>query len=164
MPVTPFHFGPGALLKSVAPRYVSWTSFALANCLIDLEPISNFFLTGIPAHRFFHTIPGATLAALIAVWPGKILCDWWTRVWARWFDTNPTITWRQAVIGALLGGWTHIGLDMAMHRDVRPLWPFVDGNPFWGWIGVGPLHLLCVSSAVLALLVWGIPRMLRDDV
>lgn len=39
MPITPFHFGPGALIKAMAPQHVSWTAFALANGLIDLEPI-----------------------------------------------------------------------------------------------------------------------------
>ena len=39
MPITPFHLGAGALIKCAAPAYISWTVFALANILIDLEPI-----------------------------------------------------------------------------------------------------------------------------
>lgn len=39
MPVTPFHFGPGALLHATAPRHVSFLAFCGANVLIDLEPL-----------------------------------------------------------------------------------------------------------------------------
>lgn len=74
MPVTPFHLGPGALIKAIAPRQGSLTTFALANGLIDLEPILCFLRTGDPAHRFRHTLPGATLAALVAVWLGLRAC------------------------------------------------------------------------------------------
>lgn len=58
MPITPFHFGPGALIKAIAPRYFSWTIFALANVLIDLEPVVLFLLIGDPAHPWLHTLPG----------------------------------------------------------------------------------------------------------
>ncbi|MBK6630616.1 MAG: hypothetical protein IPG33_05970 [Betaproteobacteria bacterium] len=129
MPITPFHFGPGALIKAAAPRHVSWTTFALANGLIDLEPILLFFLTGEPAHRFFHTLPGATLAALAAAWPGRIAGEAWLRFWNRqlspaqagWLGCPATISSKQAFIGALLGAWSHLALDMAMHVDVTPL-------------------------------------------
>ena len=50
MPITPFHFGPGALIKAAVPDHFSWTVFALANVVIDLEPVSLFFLIGDPAH------------------------------------------------------------------------------------------------------------------
>ena len=59
MPITPFHFGPGALFKCAAPGHLSWTVFALANMLIDLEPITLFFVTGDPTHPWLHTPPGA---------------------------------------------------------------------------------------------------------
>ena len=50
MPITPFHFGPGILIKSAAPRKISWAMFALANVAIDLEPIVYFVLTGDPTY------------------------------------------------------------------------------------------------------------------
>jgi hypothetical protein len=58
LPVTPFHLGPGALLKAVAPRHVSWTTFALANGLIDVEPIFYFLFNYALRHQ-----PSLTLAA-----------------------------------------------------------------------------------------------------
>lgn len=169
MPITPFHFGPGAFLKAIAPRQVSWTAFALANGLIDLEPILLFLFTGEPAHRFFHTLPGATLAALAAVWPGRIACASWLRFWnrqlspaqARWLGCEPSINTRQALVGALLGAWSHLILDMAMHVDVRPLWPAIGTNPWHGWMSVDGLHLLCAAAALAGLALWGALQLVK---
>lgn len=169
MPITPFHFGPGALLKAAAPRHLSWTAFALANGLIDLEPILLFLFTGEPAHRFFHTPPGATLAALAAVWPGRIACQAWLRFWnrqlspaqAQWLCCATTISVKQALVGALLGAWSHLALDMAMHVDVRPLWPAIAGNPWHGWMSMDGLHLLCAASGLAALAIWGAAKFIR---
>ena len=71
MPITPFHFGPGILIKSAAPRKISWAMFALANVAIDLEPIVYFVLTGDPAHRHLHTYLGAGLLALACALLGR---------------------------------------------------------------------------------------------
>lgn len=169
MPVTPIHLGPGALVKIIAPRQVSLTTFALANGLIDLEPILYFLLTGDPAHRFLHTLLGATLAALVAVWPGRSIGEAWLRFWngrlsgpqARWLGCSASIGLAPALVGALLGAWTHIGLDMAMHVDVRPLWPWLGNNPWHGWLSVDGLHLLCLGCGLVALAAWAGLRALR---
>jgi membrane-bound metal-dependent hydrolase YbcI (DUF457 family) len=162
MPVTPFHLGPGALIKAIVPRQVSLTTFALANGLIDLEPILHFLLTGDPAHRLLHTLPGATIAALVAVWPGRSVGEAWLRFWnsrlsapqARWLGCSPDIGLRPALVGALLGAWSHLGLDMAMHVDVRPLWPLSEQNPWHGWLSVDGLHIVCIASGLAAMAVW----------
>lgn len=169
MPITPFHFGPGALVKAVAPKQVSWTTFALANCLIDLEPILYFLFTGDPVHGFFHTLPGATLAALAAVWPGRAVCQAWLRFWnsqlrssqAKWLGTSSSIGHTPALVGALLGAWTHIGLDMAMHVDVMPIWPLSEANPWHGWVSMDGLHLLCIGSGLVALATLAVLRAFR---
>jgi hypothetical protein len=40
MPFTPFHFGPGALLKSIFPRSVSLSAFVASQVLIDSSTAS----------------------------------------------------------------------------------------------------------------------------
>ena len=52
MPVTPFHFGPGALVHALAPRYVSFLAFCAANVLIDVEPGYYMMVGQFPLHRF----------------------------------------------------------------------------------------------------------------
>ena len=64
MPVTPFHFGPGAALHSAAPARVSFIAFCVANVLIDGEPLYYMLAGAAWLHRFFHTYIGATLVGL----------------------------------------------------------------------------------------------------
>jgi membrane-bound metal-dependent hydrolase YbcI (DUF457 family) len=53
------------------------------------------------------------------------------------------------LLGGLVGGLSHPLLDGVMHPDVRPFMPWSDYNPFLGLIGLPPLHLACIASAVL---------------
>lgn len=61
MPITPFHFGPGAALHAAAPRQISFLAFGAANVLIDIEPGYYLLTHQFPLHRFCHTLIGATL-------------------------------------------------------------------------------------------------------
>lgn len=167
MPVTPFHFGPGALIKGFAPAWFCWSSFALANVLIDLEPITHFLLTGDPAHPWLHTLPGALLVAAIAATLGRRPCEWMLRQWnahlsvgqACWLAVDAVITARQAWVGALLGTLSHLALDAIMHVDVRPLWPFMAGNPWPGVVSLDLLHLGCILAAAVAVPLWLVQRL-----
>lgn len=67
MPVTPFHFGPGALVHAVAPRWVSFLAFAVANVITDVEPLYDMVMGRVPLHRFLHTYVGASVV-LLATW------------------------------------------------------------------------------------------------
>lgn len=75
MPFTPFHFGPGALLHSAAPKHVSFLAFCGANVLVDVEPLYFMLTHQYPIHRFFHTYVGATVAAAIAGTYSHVLLD-----------------------------------------------------------------------------------------
>lgn len=74
MPITPFHFGPGLLIKSVTGKHFSWLAFVLANILIDLEPIGFFLFTGEPVHPYLHTYIGALALGLLFQCKSS-LCD-----------------------------------------------------------------------------------------
>ena len=162
MPITPLHFGPGALIKVVAPRHFSWTIFALANVLIDLEPVVLFLLIGDPAHPWLHTLPGAIAVAAVAALFGPKPCEWalvwWNRNLApgwqrRMLAVEPRISSASAWISALIGTLSHLGLDSIMHADVHALWPIISGNAIQGAISLDLLHALCVAAAVLALVI-----------
>lgn len=161
MPITPFHFGPGALLKAAAPAQVSWTVFALANVLIDAEPVALYFITGDPAHPWLHTLAGALGIAAVAATAGRRPCESALRFWnsrlspaqARRLAVRPGIGRGAAWAGALLGTLSHILLDAVMHVDVRPFWPLVDRNPLQGIVSIEQLHWGCVAAGVLGLAV-----------
>lgn len=165
MPITPFHLGPGAALKSVLGRRMSFTAFGLANGLIDLEPIANFVFTGDPAHRFFHTLIGATVVVLVSVWPGRLLCEgllgWWNSqlspAQARYPAVEPTIGIGAAATGAALGAYSHVMLDSIMHVDVHAFAPFSDWNALQGLISIEALHLGCILTGLAGLVALALP-------
>ena len=51
MPATPFHLGPGLLIKAAAPRQFSMAAYSLAQVVIDVES-GYYLLRGeYPVHR-----------------------------------------------------------------------------------------------------------------
>ncbi|ROH86285.1 hypothetical protein ED236_07565 [Pseudomethylobacillus aquaticus] len=149
MPITPFHFGPGALLHAVAPKHVSFISFCMANVLIDCESLYNLVNQQQPVHAFFHTYIGATLviAAVVLLFLG--LRGFASRLWLpdllRWRELSS----KQVVMGAALGAYSHIVLDSVMHHDIQPLSPFALSNALLGAVPLSTLHLACLAAGVL---------------
>ena len=162
MPFTPFHFGPGAALHAVAPRYVSFLAFCSANVLMDVEPLYFMLTDQFPLHRFFHTYVGATvilgLTAVLFALPKRseslmsLLCllSW----------KQPSIL--QVTIGAALGSYSHIFLDSLMHPDIRPFAPLSDTNTLLNAVSLSTLHLGCVGAGVVGLVIIGIRKVSRE--
>jgi hypothetical protein len=164
MPITPFHLGPGAVVKAMAPRHFSFTVFAFSQALIDLEPIGFYFVTGDPVHPYLHTYLGATLVFLASWWLGRPVGEWALRVWnawldpaqARWLAYEPRISGTAAAMGAFIGAYSHVAIDGIMHGDVLPFAPFSDARPWLGVVTVETLQWLCVAAgaAAVAALAW----------
>jgi membrane-bound metal-dependent hydrolase YbcI (DUF457 family) len=135
MPITPLHFGVMAPVNKLKPGAVSNVSVVMVNCLIDLPTIW-IVLTdqSIGLHEpFTHSFWGA-LAVIALVSICRFKCSKW-------------------VLGAWLGGLSHILLDMLVHADMSPFYPYT-GNPvYMGWMQ--PLSLI-----LLPLLAWWALQML----
>ena len=170
MPITPFHFGPGAALKALAPARFSFAVFALSQALMDSEPVLLFLMTGDPAHPYLHTYAGATAVAAASVWPGRPVCERALRWWnsrlsagqARWMAVRTQIEPRAALAGAFLGAWSHVFIDSFMHADMRPLAPFSDAGRMTSLVDIDLLHWICAAAGaagVAALLAY---RMFRQ--
>ena len=97
MPFTPFHIVSGTSLKSIFPKYFSWSTFALTNVLIDCEPLYYFFTTGALSHKFFHTIIGGSIIAIICATLGKPVCEFGLRIWNKNFKME-NIKWLKTEI------------------------------------------------------------------
>lgn len=159
MPITPFHFGPGAAVKAVAPRHFSFTVFAFSQVLIDLEPIGFFFFTGDPVHPDLHTYLGATLVFAASWWAGRPACEWALRVWnawlspaqARWLAYEPKVSTKAAGVGAFIGAYSHVAIDSIMHGDMAPFAPFSDATPWLHVVSVEALQWLCVLAGVIGI-------------
>ena len=174
MPVTPFHFGPAAVVKAAAPKHFSFVAFGLTQVIIDTEPAFYMSLGMWPIHRFFHTYFGATVVALVVILFGRRLCEGLLRLWnwrlsdrqKAWLGVSPHISITAMTTGALFGGYSHVFLDSIMHSDMHPFAPISEGNGLIYIVSVEALHQLCVISAVLGAVVLSvllIRRKMRVD-
>jgi membrane-bound metal-dependent hydrolase YbcI (DUF457 family) len=162
MPITPFHFGPGAAIHSFVPKQLSFLAFCGANVLIDVEPLYFMVTHQYPLHRFLHTYLGATLI-VVATFAIFIVAHWFA---SRFQLPNP-FKWRELglrsiVLGAAAGSYSHVILDSFMHPDIRPFAPFSNDNPLLGVVSLGTLHWFCLVTGLLALCVLGIRRLFRE--
>lgn len=156
MPITPFHFGLGAALKSLAPRHFSFGVFCFTQVVTDTEVGASILLGSFPLHKFFHTYAGATLVGLICVFLGRPICSKLKRMWNGWFDAGSDdplfvtekISFLAACSGALCGAYSHVLLDSIMHADMRPFAPLNPSNPMLGVLSFWQIHLLCVVCGV----------------
>ena len=124
MPVTPFHMGPGVVIKAVGGRYFSLMVFGFSQVAMDVEPLVRMIRGDAVLHGFTHTYLGATLIGLVS-----------------------------AVAGAFVGTYSHVLLDSIMHSDMQPLAPLSEVNGLRHGISVGALHLLCVLCGVCGALL-----------
>jgi membrane-bound metal-dependent hydrolase YbcI (DUF457 family) len=165
MPFTPFHFGPGLLLKGAAPRKLSWAAFAASQVFIDCETLYYMVRREYPVHRELHTFLGAAAAGLAV---GGLLFA--LRAAAEPFlrraeDSSPLLASELSApalfTGALVGGLTHPFLDGLMHADIRPFSPFTPENPLLGAVSLGTLHGACLAAGLVGtVLLWARARSL----
>lgn len=161
MPFTPLHFGPGLAIKAVMPASCSFTVFVFAQIVIDLEPLYYLMRDSWPVHRVLHTYLGATGVAVCSILAGKPLCEWTLWRWNRWLSpaqsqwlaVRATIPRRSAVMGGMLGAYSHVALDSLMHADMTPWAPWTQANPWLHALTLEALDVACVGSGVLGLVV-----------
>ena len=163
MPFTPFHFGPGALIKAYAPRHVSFTVFVFSQVLIDIEPLYYMMQGEYPIHRFFHSYLGATLIVIAAYIFGRPVCGLALAIMKKqlqfsttsFIAASRTIQHLPALTGAAIGAYSHVLLDSIMHSDIRPFAPFFEYNYLFLAISVAELHVFCTVAGLLGALVLG---------
>jgi membrane-bound metal-dependent hydrolase YbcI (DUF457 family) len=156
MPFTPFHFGPGLLIKGLIPARFSLSMFALANVAMDVEPLYHMLRGDAQVHGATHTLLGAGLIGVgTALWGRSILRGAW-RLYERCSanaGTSFCITRQQAWLGALLGTFSHVLLDAVMHVDVHPFLPLTDDNPWLDISCTEHVYFGCVLAGMVGLLL-----------
>ncbi len=147
MPFTPFHFGPGLLLKSAAPRHISLAAFAATQVAVDLEPLYFMMRGESPAHRALHTVWGGGAVGL------AVGLSLWVIVRSRAAGLSPAaraeVGCQPAVLGGLIGGVSHVLLDSLMHRDLHALRPLAETQWVLDPTGVAAVPVGCVLAGVL---------------
>jgi membrane-bound metal-dependent hydrolase YbcI (DUF457 family) len=151
MPFTPFHLGPGALVKAAAGRHFSFMVYGGSQVLMDIEPLIGIIAGKAVLHGYTHTVLGALVIGTVAGVIGRPISAFVLRVLR--IPHHP-FTWPASFAGAYIGTYSHIVLDALMHNDINPWWPLASGNQLLGIIPLGFLHLACtLSGAVGALFV-----------
>ncbi len=148
MPFTPFHLGPGAAFKAFGGRYFSFMVFGFSQVAMDIEVLVRILRGDSLLHGFTHTHFGATLIGIVSVLIGKPVCEYFLRWWKETLSLQRIrlqISWLAAVIGGMIGVYSHVLLDSIMHAHMRPLAPFSDGNPLLDVISNGNLYLGCLG-------------------
>mgnify|MGYP001207067762 CR=1 FL=1 len=161
MPITPFHIIAVAPIKSFFPKYFSWSVFALTNIIIDTEVLYYLLTTNIPSHKFFHTIIGASIIAIICSTLGKPVCEFGLRIWNDnlqnektmknlvWLKTNKKITFVSSWCGAFTAAYLHLLLDSFVHFDIAPLAPFTNQNYFLDMISIQNIYYICLGCFLI---------------
>ena len=147
MPFTPFHMGPGLLVKALLQGSFSLMVFGWAQIIMDIQPLVVLLTDKGHLHGFSHTYIGATLIGVGSALTGKYAAEFGLRLigQARYLP----ISWPVAITSALIGSFSHVLLDSVMHTDVEPFSPFTLDNPFLGFISVEALHKFCLYSGLL---------------
>ena len=161
MPFTPLHMGPGLLLKSLLQGSFSLMVFGWAQILMDVEPLVAMIRGEGVLHGASHTWAGALLIGGVAALSGKPAAVLGLRLFR--LASHLPLSWPVAFASAWIGTFSHVLLDGVMHADMQPLRPFTDGNGLLGLVSVGHLHLFCLVTGALGLLLYPLlPRLKRQ--
>jgi len=151
MPITPFHLGPGTLIKAVIPGWFSLSAFTLAQLIIDSELGYFYFIQQTePFHRFLHSYVGASAVLILCLILAKPICQLWLKIWNKIVAPNPysrlyvidVIPYRSVVIGSFIGVYSHIFLDSLITEDLQPFYPWATTNSLYGSTNLVAFHFI----------------------
>ena len=150
MPFTPFHMGPGILIKSLLQGSFSLMVFGWAQIVMDIQPLIVLLSVEGHLHGFSHTYIGATLLAVFSALTGKFLSEFGLLILGISKKTNPIkIAWWVVFVSAFIGTFSHVLLDSIMHSDVEPFFPISLQNDFLGLLTYDQIHKLCLYSGLI---------------
>ena len=146
MPFTPFHMGPGLLIKALLQGSFSLMIFGWTQIVMDIQPLVAMITNQGTLHGFTHTYLGAVLIAMIAALTGKHVSEF---VLSRAFPGQPHgITWWIVLLSAFIGSFSHVLLDSLMHADMAPFAPFSGANALLGLVSHAALYQFCTYAGM----------------
>ena len=159
MPFTPYHMGPGILIKALLQGSYSLMVFGWAQIVMDVQPLIVIITGQGHLHGFTHTYIGATLLAIFSALSGKYLSEIGLYIIGLNRNWQVKISWWVAFVSAFIGTLSHVLLDSIMHGDLEPFFPLSNDNPFLRIVSIETLHWFCLGAgAVGTILYWWIAR------
>ena len=155
MPFTPFHIGPGILVKAILQGSFSLMVFGWAQIVMDIQPLFILVTGEGHLHGFSHTYVGATFFGVFSGLSGKYLSEIGLKILDISKKEKPIeIRWWVSFFSAFTGTYSHVVLDSVMHSDVEPYYPLTQHNGLLGIITVPQLHQLCIFSALVGAIIY----------
>lgn len=154
MPFTPFHMGPGLLIKSLLQGSFSLMIFGWTQVVMDIQPLVVMLRGEGHMHGFTHTYVGATLVAIVAAISAKYCSELGFRILKIEIAGGGKIKWWVCFLSAFIGSYTHVFLDSIMHSDIQPFYPFSLFNGLHHYISVWALHKVCLFSGGLGAAIY----------
>ena len=154
MPFTPYHMGPGLLVKAILRGSFSLMVFGWTQVLMDVQPLIVMVTGRGELHGFSHTYLGAILIGAAAAVTGKPLFEWSLSAVAPARRRLVRITWWVALLSGFLGSASHVALDSIMHSDVQPFAPVSSSNVLLGLLSQSALHDALVYSGVIGMVLY----------
>ena len=158
MPFTPYHMGPGVAIKAVLQSYFSLMIFAWTQIVMDIQPLIVMLTGEGHLHGFTHTYIGALLIGFFAAISGKYLSEFAFKVLPSFFTGCKKVSWRIAVLSALLGSFSHVLLDSILHGDMRPYYPLSPSNHLYRVFSPLTLHKICFYSGCVGIIAYYVIR------
>lgn len=160
MPLTPYHFGVGLLIKSAAPKRISFIAFVASNVIIDFETLYYLLNHEYPIHRTLHTFTGGFFVGIII---GLLIYLFGRIIYRLLADQKDSLLQQPEIkseflilstlIGGVIGGMSHSLLDGIMHRDVFPFLPFSSSQILLRLINLPVLHSACIWSGIIGIVI-----------
>ena len=152
MPFTPFHLGPGLLLKGLLQGSFSFMVYGWTQVLMDIQPLIVLITGEGHLHGFSHTLMGGGLIAVFAAISGKYASEWTL----SFLQIPHDIRWWVSGFSAGLGALSHVILDAIMHGDLYLFFPFSDAQPLLGVLTISNLHKLCFYTGLVGLGIYSV--------
>jgi hypothetical protein len=156
MPFTPYHFGPGLLVKAAAPERFSLAAYALTEVAVDAEVLIRLAQGKQPVHGPAHTLLGAVVVGLVVGAAVAVIGRWSQQARPGWADgrlARSELRPANALTGGLVAGISASLLDALMHPGVAPFAPWFGGNPLLGAVSAAGLQAACVVAGVLGVIL-----------
>lgn len=169
MPVTPFHMGPGLLIKSILQGYFSLIIFGWAQVLMDVQPLLAMVTGKGRIHGISHTYTGALLIAVFAAWTGKWIYRWcvkfmendFTAYQKQLFNVPVRLTAGINFCSAFIGTISHVLLDSVMHPDVEPYYPINMENHLSLILSIAAIYKLCLLTGIAGTVIYFCVRLIK---
>ena len=149
MPFTPYHMGPGILVKSLLRGSFSLMVFGWTQVIMDVQPLVVMLTNQGTLHGFTHTYAAAVPIALFAAVSGKYLAQVALRLGPRSSRRTFTVPWSVALGSAFIGSLSHVALDSLIYPDIRPFAPVSQANPSLGLVASSALYDLSMVAGLL---------------